>query len=156
MKRECFYLCENSGPYCRCRCIFLFLPLGVHSWLLLGVENSIACIYSPAWPECCTVVLPAENMGTENREVKKCMALGAFLCGIMLENCNTAGQGPPCMDWCKFCGSGACTKNPEGHRAKVLIEIHVPSFGQREQAALLQHGDSCLYNQVGLEYYLRL
>lgn len=41
---------------------------------------------------------------------------------------------------------------------KALIEIRVPSFGQREHASgfhvHLYHRGSCFYNQVGLEYCL--
>lgn len=41
---------------------------------------------------------------------------------------------------------------------KALIEVRVPSFGQREHGSgfhvHLCHRGSCFYNQVGLEYCL--
>ena len=54
--------------------------------------------------------------------------------------------------------SAARAKKSKGHTAKALVEIHVPGFGWRERRsgfhAHLRHRDSCLYNQVGLQYCL--
>lgn len=93
-------------------------------WLFLGLQNWIAWIHGPIWPdECCTVVLPAENEGAGNRKSKECMFFCAFLYGILFENC-------------------------QHHRSRttVYVLLEVLWFQQQAQKKQRTHGQSSHWN----------
>lgn len=86
MRRACFYLflfVSICWTRCRCRWMLLFLPLGAHGGVLLGVPKWMAWPSSAAWPGGHrAVVLAAEDVGADSRKAEKWEFPWAFAWGI--------------------------------------------------------------------------
>lgn len=139
--------------------IFFFLPLGAHCRLLLEYRIELhEYVVQSGQMNVVQLFYLLKIRGLEIGKLRNACFSVPFYMGLCLRIAT-----PRVKDYhiCVKIGSvvsAACTKKSKGHTAKALTEIHAPSFGPREQRsgfhACLRHGDSCLYNQVGLEYCL--